>query len=40
VTSKEGSKLGIPEEWLGKKVGRMFGPGLTPSSNVVVQEVE
>ncbi|KIX04034.1 uncharacterized protein Z518_07587 [Rhinocladiella mackenziei CBS 650.93] len=40
VSTKEGVKLGIPEEWLGKHVGRHFGPPLSPSSNIIVQEVE
>lgn len=26
VNNKEGSRIGVPDEWLGKKVGRVFGP--------------
>ncbi|KAK5944222.1 hypothetical protein PMZ80_003503 [Knufia obscura] len=40
VSSKDGIKLGIPEEWLGKNVGRYFGPPLPPSNGALVQEVE
>jgi Ino eighty subunit 2 len=40
VSTKEGIKLGVPEEWLGKKVGRLFGPPLPPSNGALVQEVD
>lgn len=40
VSTREGMKLGVPEEWLDKKVGRYFGPPLPPSSGALVQEVE
>ncbi len=26
VNNKDGSRIGVPEEWLGKKVGKLFGP--------------
>ena len=26
VNNSEGSRLGVPEEWLGKQCGRLFGP--------------
>lgn len=37
ISTKDGAKLGVPEEWLGKGVGRYFGASNT---NVFVQEVE
>ncbi|KIW26042.1 uncharacterized protein PV07_09171 [Cladophialophora immunda] len=40
VSTQDGVRLGVPEEWLGKKVGRYFGPPLSPSSNILIQEVE
>ena len=40
VSSKNGVQLGVPEEWLGKKVGRYFGPPLPPRNGALVQEVE
>ncbi|EXJ90824.1 hypothetical protein A1O1_03929 [Capronia coronata CBS 617.96] len=40
VSTKEGVRLGVPEEWLGKRVGRAFGPPLPPSNNALVQEIE
>ncbi|EXJ54146.1 hypothetical protein A1O7_09483 [Cladophialophora yegresii CBS 114405] len=40
VSTKDGVKLGVPEEWLGKKVGRYFGPPLSSSNGSLVQEVE
>ena len=40
VSTREGVKLGIPDEWLGKNVGRNFGSPLLPSSRFLVQEVE
>jgi len=40
VSTREGVRLGVPEEWLGKKVGRNFGPPLPPSSNILIQEIE
>lgn len=33
VSNREGIKLGVPEEWLGKEVGRVFGePGKTSAT--------
>ncbi|KIX97271.1 uncharacterized protein Z520_06723 [Fonsecaea multimorphosa CBS 102226] len=40
VSTQDGVRLGVPEEWLGKKVGRYFGPPLPSSSNILIQEVE
>lgn len=40
VSTKEGVRLGVPEEWLGKRVGRAFGPPLPPSNNTLVQELD
>lgn len=40
ISTKEGIKLGVPEEWLGKNVGRYFGLPLPPSNGALVQEVE
>ncbi|EHY60321.1 hypothetical protein HRR83_000080 [Exophiala dermatitidis] len=40
VSTKDGVKLGVPDEWLGKRVGRMFGPPLPSDGNPLVQEVE
>lgn len=39
VSTREGVKLGVPEEWLGKNVGRYFGPPV-PASGRMIQEVE
>ncbi|KAK4939499.1 hypothetical protein LTR10_020208 [Elasticomyces elasticus] len=39
TSSKEGIKLGVPEEWLGKRVGGYFGAPLS-SNTSLVQEVE
>lgn len=40
VSTKDGIKLGVPEEWLGKRVGKYFGPPLPPSNGAMVQEVD
>lgn len=40
ISTKDGIKLGVPEEWLGKNVGRHFGPPLPPKNGALVQEVE
>lgn len=40
ISTKDGIKLGVPEEWLGKHVGQYFGPPLPPSKRALVQEVE
>lgn len=40
ISTKDGVKLGVPDEWLGKNVGRYFGPPLPPSNGRMVQEVE
>jgi len=40
VSTKDGLKLAVPEEWLGKRVGKLFGPPLEANNGVLVQEVE
>jgi len=40
VSTKDGIKLGVPEEWLGKKVGKYFGLSPIRSNGALVQEVE
>ncbi|KIW77365.1 hypothetical protein Z517_09811 [Fonsecaea pedrosoi CBS 271.37] len=40
ISTQEGVRLGVPEEWLGKKVGRYFGPPYPSSSNMLIQETE
>jgi len=40
TSTKTGIKLGVPEEWLGKNIGRCFGPALPPSKGALVQEIE
>lgn len=40
ISTREGVRLGVPEEWLGKKVGRYFGPPPPSNRRVLVQEVE
>ena len=40
VSTKEGLRLGVPEEWLGKRIGGLFGPPLPPSNGAMVQELD
>jgi len=40
ISTKEGIKLGVPEEWLGKKVGRYFSPSTIRGNGALVQEIE
>ncbi|KEF57859.1 uncharacterized protein A1O9_05780 [Exophiala aquamarina CBS 119918] len=40
ISTKDGVKLGVPEEWLGKRAGNYFGPPLGHSNGSLVQEVE
>lgn len=40
ISTKDGVKLGVPEEWLGKNVGRCFGPPLPPRNGKLVQELD
>jgi len=42
VSNKNGSRIGVPDEWLGKKVGRVFGeaPPLAITTGRLVEEVE
>ena len=40
VSNKDGIRLGVPEEWLGKKVGRVFGQALQQGNGRLVQEIE
>ncbi len=35
VGTREGVKLGVPDEWLGKKVGRCFGPPPMPRNGMI-----
>ncbi|KPI43541.1 uncharacterized protein AB675_6731 [Cyphellophora attinorum] len=46
ISTKNGVRLGVPDEWLGKQAGRMFGPpraptngNLPPSNGALVQEL-
>ncbi|KIW14049.1 hypothetical protein PV08_06830 [Exophiala spinifera] len=39
ISTKDGIKLGVPDAWLGKNVGKYFGP-LPPSNGPLVQEVD
>lgn len=39
VSNKDGIKLGVPEEWLGKEVGRVFG-GAPKQPGLLIEEVE
>ena len=38
VNNKDGSRIGVPDEWLGKKVGKVFGPA-PPSCGRFVEEM-
>lgn len=38
VNNKDGSRIGVPEEWLGKKVGRLFGAP-PPNNGKLVEEI-
>lgn len=40
VSTKDGIKVGVPEEWLGKRVGNYFGPPLNHGNGSLIQEVE
>ena len=41
ISTREGGiRLGVPEEWLGKRVGSMFGPPLAPSNGALIQELD
>ena len=40
ISTKDGVKLGVPEEWLGKRVGRVFGPPLALNNGSMVQELD
>ena len=39
VSTKDGLRLGVPEEWLGKRMGSVFGP-VPPSNGSLVQELD
>jgi hypothetical protein len=39
VSTQEGVKLSVPDEWLGKKVGYGFGPA-TVGGNGLMQEIQ
>ena len=38
VNNKDGSRIGVPDEWLGKKVGMVFGPP-PRSTGKLVEEI-
>jgi Ino eighty subunit 2 len=38
VNNRDGSRIGVPDEWLGKKVGRVFGPA-PPNRGTLVEEM-
>jgi len=40
ISTKDGVCLGVPEEWLGKRVGKLFGPPPPPSNGVLAQELD
>lgn len=40
VSDKDGTRLGFPEEWLGKHVGRLAGPPRSIASGMLVEEIE
>lgn len=40
ISTKDGIRLGVPDEWLGKQVGKYFGPPLPSSNGALIQEVE
>ncbi|ERF75721.1 hypothetical protein EPUS_01551 [Endocarpon pusillum Z07020] len=39
VNNKDGSRIGVPEEWRGKQVGRVFGPPPPPRNGRLVEEI-
>ncbi|KAJ5226025.1 hypothetical protein N7468_007250 [Penicillium chermesinum] len=39
VSSNQGCKVGVPEEWLGTPTGRVFGEALANGSNKLVEEL-
>lgn len=39
VSTKDGMKLGVPEEWLGKRAGTLFGSPVPPSNGALIQEI-
>jgi Ino eighty subunit 2 len=40
ISDRQGVRLGVPEEWLGKQVGRMFGPPKSISSGKLIEEIQ
>jgi Ino eighty subunit 2 len=40
ISDRHGVRLGVPEEWLGKHVGRVFGLPNPISSRKLVEEIE
>jgi Ino eighty subunit 2 len=38
VNNKDGSQIGVPNEWLGKKIGKLFDPP-PPNSSRLVEEI-
>lgn len=39
ISTRAGVKLGVPEEWLGKRAGRMLGPQAPGNNGALVQEI-
>jgi Ino eighty subunit 2 len=39
ISDRHGVRLGVPEEWLGKRVGRVFGPPKPMSSGQLIEEI-
>lgn len=35
VNNRDGSRIGVPNEWIGKKAGRLFGPPSRTSSKLI-----
>ena len=40
INNREGSRIGVPDEWLGTPVGRIFEGGGLNSTSRMVEEVE
>lgn len=40
ISTKDGVRLGVPDEWLGKSAGRVFGGPVPPRNGTLVQEID
>jgi Ino eighty subunit 2 len=40
ISDRHGVRLGVPEEWLGKQVSRMFGSSKPMSSGKLIEEIQ